>query len=107
MSFYSWVNLQYLDEVELDFELLKTELTAYLDEHGIHHDVLKDVEKLLTDHQAMFALYGGMIDGIFHTAARLQPDAAFGLQGRGEELRDVWVREYRAGEIVFSQGPFE
>jgi len=107
MSYYNWVNLQYLNDTELDLESLKKPLLIHLDDNGIHHHVLKDVEELLADHEATFTLYTPMIDAIFLHASRLQPDSAFGLQGRGEELRDVWVREYHAGEVTFSQGPFE
>lgn len=107
MSYYNSVNLQYLDGSELDFELLKEVLMTHLDDNGIHHDVLEDVQALLADQEAMFKLYTPMIDQIFLLASRLQPDSAFGLQGRGEELRDVWVREYHAGEVTFSQGPFQ
>jgi hypothetical protein len=107
MSYYNWVNLHHLHGVELDLESLKKPLMTHLDENGIHHDVLDDVEDLLVDHEATFKLYTPMIDQIFLLASRLQPDSAFGLQGRGEELRDVWVREYHAGEVTFSQGPFE
>ena len=107
MSYYNWVNLQYMDDIELDFALLKEPLRVHLDDSGIHQAVLKDVEELLAAHEATFKLSTPMIDEIFHLASRLQPDAVFGLQGRGEELRDVWVREYRAGEVTFSQGPFE
>jgi hypothetical protein len=107
MSYYNWVNLQYMDDIHLNFELLKEPLITHLDETGIHHAVLKDIEELLIDHEATFKLYTPMIDEIFLLASRLQPNSVFGLQGRGEELRDVWVREYHAGEVTYSQGPFE
>jgi len=107
MSYYNWVNLQYMDDIQLNFDSLKEALMTHLDENGIHHAVLDDVAKLLADSEATFTLYTSMIEEIFLLASRLQPDSVFGLQGRGEELRDVRVREYQSGEITYSQGPFE
>jgi len=107
MSYYNWVNLQYMNDGELDFALLREGLQTHLNDSGIHHDVLEDIQALIVNHEATFKLYTPMIDKIFLLASRLQPDSAFGLQGRGEELRDVWVREYHAGGVTFTQGPFE
>lgn len=107
MTYYNFVNLHYMDDMELDFELIKGPLKIHLDESGIHHAVLDYIEKLLKEREAMFNLHTPMIDHIFLLASQAQPNSVFGLQGRGEELRDVWVREYQAGEVTFSQGPFE
>ncbi|USX15096.1 hypothetical protein NHH88_04660 [Oxalobacteraceae bacterium OTU3CAMAD1] len=106
MSYFNWVNLQYMGDVELDFKVLESALKSYLDENGIHQNALKDLATLLEDHAATFTLYTSMIEEMLLLASRSQPDAVFGVQGRGEELRDVWLREYGGGEITFSQGPF-
>jgi len=38
MSYYNLVNLQYQDDIALDFECIKEPLMAHLDENGIHQD---------------------------------------------------------------------
>lgn len=105
MSYYNSVDLHYIDN-ELDFKTLEEPLKPFFDEYRIHSDVLKDVETLLVDGKAQFKLHTYLIDKIFLFISELQADVVFGVQGCGEELRDVWVREYRAGEVTFSQGPF-
>lgn len=106
MSYFNFVNLQYMGDVELDFKVLENALKSYLDENGIHHNVLKGIATLIEERAATFTLYTSMIEEMLLIASRSQPDAVFGVQGRGEELRDVWLREYGGGEITFSQGPF-
>ncbi len=107
MSYYSRVNLQYRDCVEINVSELTEALKSHLDQRGIHHDVVKDVALLFSGKEALFKLYSSMIDDVLVWISEQRPGIAFGVQGRGEELRDVWVREYLGGQVTYSQGPFE
>jgi hypothetical protein len=35
------------------------------------------------------------------------PSICFFVRGWGEEIRDIWVREFEAGKLLFSVGPFD
>jgi hypothetical protein len=107
MSYYSWVNLQYPDFAEINISELTEGLKAHLDQSRIHHDVVADVSTLFSEKEAEFKLYGNVIDDILVWISAQRPSIAFGVQGRGEELRDVWVREYLGGQVTYSEGPFE
>ena len=107
MSYYTWVNLQYSEFAEIQISELTDALGKHLDASGIHRDVIKDMTQLFTKQESSFKLYGGMIDEILVWVSAQRPEVPFGVQGRGEELRDVWVREYKGGQIAYSQGPFE
>ena len=39
--------------------------------------------------------------------SRAFPAVFFGVRGFGEECRDVWLREFRGGKVLFARGPFE
>jgi hypothetical protein len=107
MSYYSWVHLHYVDSSEIDPSELVEPLAKHLDAVGISRDVCADVADLFTKGEATFKLYGGMIVEILGWVSAQRPAIPFGVQGRGEELRDVWVREFAEGQVSYSQGPFE
>jgi hypothetical protein len=108
MSYWNWVNLQYADfGVKIEITEIETDLKNYLSEQEIHHDVAKDVIQLFATSSGDFRLYTGMVDNLLLWISKQRPSIQFGVQGRGEELRDIWVREYSGGEVTYSQGPFE
>jgi hypothetical protein len=99
--------LHYLDSSEIDPSELTESLAKHLDAVGVSRDVCADVSDLFTKGEATFRLYGGTIVAILKWVSAQRPGIPFGVQGRGEELRDVWVREYAEGQVRYSQGPFE
>jgi hypothetical protein len=107
MSYYSSLVLHYTGNSEISIADLASNLKNHLDTRRIHHDVIEDISKLFSTGEATIKLYGYMIDDILLWVSAQKPDAPFGVQGRGEELRDVWVREYEKGEATFSRGPFD
>lgn len=107
MSYYSWVHLHYLDSSEIDPSELAESLAKHLDAVGVSRDVCADVSDLFTNGESVFKLYGGMIVEILEWISAQRPGTPFGVQGRGEELRDVWIREFAEGKVSYSQGPFE
>lgn len=108
MSYFNWLNLQYVDPfaetiVTVDRE---SELKAYLATIGVHPDVAKDLSQLFSTGSAEIRLHTALIDELLNWISKEWSSIDFGIQGRGEERRDVWVREYTAGTCTFSQGPF-
>ncbi len=108
MSYYTFANLQYLDGETIDLSELNGDLLKLLDENGLHHDVSKDMANLFSKGEAFFNLYGGsaILEHLLRWVSAQRPFVVFGVQGRGEELRDVWVREFQGGAVQFEQGPF-
>ena len=110
MSYYTFAHLHYTQDPQdvIDPSEFKEELLKMLDEHGLHHDVGQNVIDLFTKREAYFTFYGGCetLENLLVWVSNQRPTIAFGVQGRGEELRDVWVREILGGKVVYSQGTF-
>jgi hypothetical protein len=105
MSWYTWANLQYLGDEEFNFAEIGKSLESTLDRSGLSTDVLKNLSNLISRREASFKLHWLSLIDVVAELARLSPSVAFGVQGRGEELRCVWVREYRNGRESFAYGP--
>jgi len=111
MSYYTFAHLQYLDDAEdgaIDPSEFKEGLLKLLDEHRLHHDVSKGLSDLFTKREAYFTFYGGCetLEPLLLWISNQRPTIAFGIQGRGEALRDVWVREISGGQVLYAQGTF-
>ena len=108
MSYYTFAHLQYLEEAHIDPSEFKEDLLKMLDERRLHHDVGKGLIDLFTKQEAYFTFYGGchVLETLLLWVSQQRPAVAFGVQGRGEELRDLWVRELSNGKIDYKQGPF-
>lgn len=107
MGWYTWVNLQYLGGEEFDFAGLSKSLESTVLRLGLSTDILKDLSELIQRREASFKLHWLSVIDIVTELARLSPSVAFGVQGRGEDLRCVWVREYTSGRETFAYGPPE
>ena len=61
-----------------------------------------------TQGEADFTFYGGCqtLENLLLWVSKQRPTVSFGVQGRGEALRDVWVREIMGGQVVYAQGTF-
>ncbi|MFX6230357.1 hypothetical protein ABTF44_20390, partial [Acinetobacter baumannii] len=79
----------------------ESELKAYLATIGVHPDVAKDLSQLFSTGSAEIRLHTALIDELLNWISKEWSSIDFGIQGRGEELRDVWVREYTAGTCTF------
>lgn len=108
MSYYTYARLQYSDGGTIDPAEFHDDLLALLAEHKLHRDVGKDLANLFSKGEATFTFYGGCytVQPLLAWVSKQRPDVAFGVQGRGEELRDVWVREFLSGQVAFQEGPF-
>jgi hypothetical protein len=108
MSYINFTHLQYADLESIDLAADDAAMLALLDEMKLHHDVAIDLANLFAVQEASFNLYGGWyaLQPLLAAVSARWPQIAFGVQGRGEELRDVWVAEFLGGEVTYLQGPF-
>lgn len=105
MSFATYLEVQYVDG-QIDIGSIESELVEILNEDGIHLDVLNDLRSAFEGEETMFNVAASYLSYIVERIACFQPTVSFHARGRGEELRDVWVREFEAGKPVFSEGSF-
>jgi hypothetical protein len=105
MSWYTSTNLHYLGDEELVFSEFREGFKSTIEKLGFSEDVLKDLNDLFSKREAAFNLHWLAVIDLLAEIAKLSPSVAFGVQGRGEELRCIWVREYEDGEESFSFGP--
>ncbi len=105
MSFSTYLEVQYIDG-RIDIGSITSELTDILNEDGIHTDVLNDLRSAFEGKETVFNVAASYLSYIVERIASFQPTVSFHARGRGEELRDVWVREFEGGEAVFSEGSF-
>ena len=108
MSYYTFASFQYLDDSKIDLSELHAGLLKLLDENGLHRDVADGISELVDNGEASFTFYGGCatLEVIFSWLAMQRPNTSFGIRGTGEDLRDIWVREFSGGDVQFAQGPF-
>jgi hypothetical protein len=111
MSYYTSAHLQYPEHPEggaIDPSEFKEDLLKMLDEHGLHYHVGDGLIDLFKQGEADFTFYGGCqtLETLLLWVSNQRPNIAFGVQGRGEALRDVWVREISGGQVMYAQGTF-
>ncbi len=51
-------------------------------------------------------MYSDLIIEMLEFLSRGFPNTRFFARGAGEELFDVWIREFKNGEVVLSHGPW-
>ena len=105
MSFTTYLEIQYIDG-QIDINAIESELSELLNEDGIHLEVLSNLRLAFEGDEIVFNVAASYLSYLVERIASLQPSVAFHARGRGEELRDVWVREFEGGEAVFSEGSF-
>lgn len=105
MTFTTYLEVQYIDG-QIDINSIESELTKLLSEDGIHLDVLNGLRAAFGGEEQVFNVAASYLSHLVENIANLQPSVSFHARGRGEELRDIWVREFEGGEMVFSEGSF-
>jgi hypothetical protein len=107
MSWYTKLSLQYLDDEAFEIDVVRENLESVLRNLGLSQDVMKDLSDLVSKNEAAFNLHWLSVIEVIAELAKLSPKVSFGVQGRGEDLRCVWVREYTDGLESFAYGPPE
>ena len=106
MSYYTTVEVQYHEAESLDIGSIEAALERRLNDDGISHDVLVDLKTAFSEGRAMLKVHGAYAVSLMEFIHKQLPNLSFGVRGWGEELRDVWVREFRRGQDPFTIGPF-
>lgn len=113
MSYYTRVEIELErgDGRVVDVEAIVARAEAYVQEAGYHEDVLSDLRAALTgdgNHGAGFNnMRSDLIIDLIAFLSREFPETSFFVRGTGEELHDVWLREFRGGLITFCRGPWD
>lgn len=105
MSFATFLEIQHVEN-QIDVDSIQDELKKVLAEDDIHFDVLQDLKAAFSGQETMLNVSASYLSYLVERVASLQPAVSFHARGRGEELRDVWVREFENGEATFSRGSF-
>jgi hypothetical protein len=103
MSYYTHFEISRQAETTdavLDF------IGAYIKKKGWSEDCLADFREALEGVGAVNKIFGEDLEELVHAISTVFPSGWFGVRGFGEEFRDIWIREFRAGELIFSNGPF-
>lgn len=71
-------------------------------------DILEGMKQAMRGGQGDFGnMFHQDFERIFIPISKIFPEATFRLRCVGSEFRDVYLREFNAGEISLSIGPFE
>ena len=105
MSFATYLEIQFVED-QVAIDRISDELKNILAEDGIHLDVLDGLRTAFKGTETKINVSASYLAYLIERIASLQPTVSFHARGRGDELRDVWVREFQNGEAVFSVGSF-
>ena len=113
MSWYTWVDFDYIYSEELgetpefDLEQARAEIELLVISNKYHRDVAKDICDLVTKKEASFKLISYAVIELLSGLAEKYPQISFAVRGRGEDIRDIWLREYAGGKNILALGPPE
>lgn len=106
MSWWTFVDFDYLgDTLEFNLEKARPEIESIVAANRYHPSVAKLICDLLTNKTANFKLISYAVIELFGELAARFPDISFAVRGRGEDIRDIWLREYVEGKNTFAVGP--
>lgn len=113
MSWYTFVDFDYIyseehgASPEFDLEHARAGIELLVAGNKYHHHVAQDICDLVTKKQATFKLISYAVIELFSKLATEYPEVSFAVRGRGEDIRDVWLREYAGGKNILALGPPE
>ena len=113
MSWWTFVDFAYVDSeesgstAEFDVARMRTEFEAIVSAQRLHAVVSQDICDLFAGGRADFKLNSYAVIELFSKLALSFPNISFAIRGRGEDIRDIWVREYAGGRNTFAFGPPE
>ncbi len=108
MSWWTSVDFDYLgDTPEFDIEDARAEIELMVSANKYHAHVAGDICDLITKKKASFKIISYAAIELFSILAARFPDISFAVRGRGEDIRDIWLREYEGGKTTFALGPPE
>ena len=113
MSWWTFVDFAYIDSEdsdstdEFDVVRMRTEIEVLVSAQKLHSAVAQGICDLVTKRKADFRFNSYAVIELFTELAIKFPKVSFAIRGRGEDIRDVWVREYSQGRCTFALGPPE
>ncbi|MFZ6875562.1 hypothetical protein ACO0LF_26140 [Undibacterium sp. Di27W] len=108
MSEHTTLHIQFIGDNDIpDISDKSDEITKILSADGIHKDVLQDLIAAFSNNEAVFNVHSVYLISLIESVATLFPSAWFEARGLGEEFRFTWVAEFKEGNKVFIQGPWD
>ena len=106
MSYYTHVSLLRPQPGSPERSTALDGITAYLDELGVSHDVVEDLETLFrTDRKTSIKLYPAHIDAIMKWVSQRQPEIRYVATGKGEDEAVAWTHAYENGVKTVTKEP--
>jgi hypothetical protein len=115
MSYYTQLSLSWNDadyaRGTLTVDAIADAAKGFLAEHHWSEDVIGDLRQsceFVTLGPPGFnsAYADGVIQLIEHISKQF-PEVVFYAKGAGEEFHDIWIREFKGGEVTVQRGPFD
>ncbi len=109
MSYYTRVDCTWDDgdyaQGNLSVDDILPVAEKWLEQMDIHPDVLADVEAAINQpmEYGFNGLYADLIIDLFAHIAQAFPRVHFFVRGVGEEFDDMWLCEFKQGELVRQQ----
>jgi len=120
MSWWTSVDFSYYEpddfynprELELARARMREAIESLVESKGYHRDLAIGLRELLAcrpdqQNEKPFKMHSFAIIDLFTTLAEQFPEVPFAVRGRGEDMRDIWVRVYSGGKVTFDLGPPE
>ena len=107
MSFDSDLEIAVVTGVLPDFHALRASIVKQLEDDGIHPDVFNAIKEAFLSSRAHFRVHPVYLLQLLDEIAPLFPGLAFNARGLGEWFRETWIAEYRDGQRVYTQGPWD
>ncbi len=108
MSYYTNVEIRFSGETPPFAAMAECVRTFFDSKRYAIDDIVSDIEREWTN--GRFTVNGLAhldLEGLIGALSSKYPELRMYVRGAGEEPRDLWLREFQAGKIIFSGGPFE
>ena len=107
MSFYTSIEIVYLNDEEIHLDSFKTEILTILKQDAIHFDVYSNLKNLFENNKSDFNLDAVYCYELLQKVSKLFPEVSFSSRGLGEELIFTWVCVFEDGKISFQNLAWE
>ena len=107
MSYYTQVEFHFASKVP-SFAVIEECARAHFDGQGYAVEAILDILRDgWDDGKAEFnRMHCADFEGLMRHVSSRFPEQHMAVRGSGEEWRDLWLREFVGGELVFGVGPF-
>jgi hypothetical protein len=111
MSYYHRIEIEWYDDTDqVTAEMIMDSAAQHVPAHWSRDDFLADLRDALRgplhDATGFNNVWSGYFEDFMLKLTPCFPDVTFLVRGAGEELREVWLREFKNGKITLEHGPF-